>query len=97
MPDGAVEIRLAHVPDTITGNEAVETVEEKYKLKMALGVCNALQVYATDVFKLRFGGDMSRCVYEVRAGADIGFDLWKVKWPEGMAAWAKAAAQRARS
>jgi hypothetical protein len=94
MPDG--EIRIAHVPDAVTGTEQVEAIEEEYKAKMAMRVCSFLQANFPDVFKIHFR-DFADCVYKVSAGADIGFDKWKTNYPAGIAAWALASAQRARS
>jgi len=90
------EIRVAHVPDAVTGSEVVEAIEEDYKAKMALRVCNFLQANFPDVFRVHFR-DLGDCVYKVSAGADIGFDKWKQNYPQGIAAWALASAQRARS
>jgi len=96
MPDGAVEIRIAQVPDAVVGSEQVESIEEEYKAKMAMRVCNFLQQNFPDVFRIHFR-DLADCVYKVSAGADVGFDKWKQNYPQGVAAWATAAAARARS
>jgi hypothetical protein len=90
------ELRLAQVPDAVTGSEVVESIEESYKAKVAMRLCAFMQANFPDVFKTSFK-DYADCVYKMSAGADIGFDKWKVNYPQGLAAWALAAAQRARS
>ena len=89
------ELRIAHVPDTVTGSEAVEATEELYKAKYAMKTCDYLRTAFPDQFKIMFKS-YEECVYELSAGADIGFDKWKTAYPSGIAAWAKASATRAR-
>ena len=90
------ELRIASVPDAVVGSELVESIEETYKAKMAVRVCSFLQANFPDVFRVNFR-DLADCVYKVSAGADVGFDKWKQNYPQGVAAWATAAAARARS
>ena len=89
------ELRIAHVPDAVTGSEAVEATEELYKAKYAMKTCDYLRTAFPDQFKIMFKS-YEECVYELSAGADIGFDKWKTAYPSGIAAWAKASATRAR-
>ena len=89
------EIRIANVPDTVVGSEAVEATEELYKAKYAMKTCDYLRTAFPDQFKIMFKS-YEECVYELSAGADIGFDKWKTAYPSGIAAWAKASATRAR-
>ena len=89
------ELRIAHVPDTVQGSEAVEATEELYKAKYAMKTCDYLRTAFPDQFKIMFKS-YEECVYELSAGADIGFDKWKTAYPSGIAAWAKASATRAR-
>jgi len=89
------EIRIANVPDTVVGSEAVEATEELYKAKYAMKTCDYLRTAFPDQFKIMFKS-YEECVYQMSAGADIGFDKWKTAYPSGIAAWAKASASRAR-
>jgi len=89
------EIRIAHVPDTVHGSEAVEATEELYKAKYAMKTCDYMRTAFPDQFKVMFKS-YEECVYQLSAGADIGFDKWKTAYPSGIAAWAKASATRAR-
>jgi len=89
------EIRIANVPDTVVGSEAVEATEELYKSKYAMKTCDYIRTAFPDQFKLMFKS-YEECVYQLSAGADIGFDKWKTAYPSGLAAWAKASATRAR-
>ena len=89
------ELRIAHVPDTVTGSEAVEATEELYKAKYAMKTCDYMRTAFPDQFKVMFKS-YEECVYQLSAGADIGFDKWKTAYPSGIAAWAKASATRAR-
>ena len=89
------EIRIANVPDTVVGSEAVEATEELYKAKYAMKTCDYLRTAFPDQFKIMFKS-YEECVYQLSAGADIGFDKWKTAYPSGIAAWAKASATRAR-
>ena len=89
------ELKIANVPDTVTGSEAVEASEELYKAKYAMKTCDYLRTAFPDQFKVAFGS-FEECVYQLSAGADIAFDKWKTGYPTGIAAWAKASATRAR-
>jgi len=89
------ELRIAHVPDVVVGSEAVEATEELYKAKYAMKTCDYLRTAFPDQFKIMFKS-YEECVYQLSAGADIGFDKWKTAYPSGIAAWAKASATRAR-
>ena len=89
------EIRIANVPDTVVGSEAVEATEELYKAKYAMKTCDYMRTAFPEQFKMMFKS-YEECVYQLSAGADIGFDKWKTAYPSGIAAWAKAAATRAR-
>lgn len=81
----APQYQIGSYPDAVVGTEAMEAVEEKYKAKYALGVCNSLKTLAPDVFQREFGGDMATCVYRAGAYADLNFDTWKIKWPTALA------------
>lgn len=81
----SAQMQIGSYPDRVSGPEAVEALEEKYKAKYAIGVCNALRQYAPETFQREFGGDMSRCVYQAGAYADFNFDTWKVNWPSALA------------
>jgi hypothetical protein len=89
------ELRIANVPDAVTGSEVVEATEEVYKAKYAMRTCDFLRTAFPDQFKVMFKS-YEDCVYQLSAGADIAFDKWKTAYPEGLAAWARAAATRAR-
>jgi len=89
------EIRIANVPDTVVGSEAVEATEELYKAKYAMKTCDYMRTAFPEQFKMMFKS-YEECVYQLSAGADIGFDKWKTAYPSGIAAWAKASATRAR-
>jgi len=89
------ELKIANVPDTVHGTEAVEAAEEQYKIKYAMQTCDFLKTAFPDQFKVTFGS-YEECVYQLSAGADIAFDKWKTGYPTGIAAWAKASATRAR-
>jgi hypothetical protein len=89
------EIRIASVPDSVTGSEHVEAAEELYKAKYAMKTCDYMRTAFPDQFKTMFKS-YEECVYQLSAGADIAFDKWKTAYPSGIAAWAKASATRAR-
>ena len=89
------EIRIANVPDTVTGTEQVEATEELYKAKYAMRTCDYIRTAFPEEFKVMFKS-YDECVYQLSAGADIAFDKWKTAYPSGLAAWAKASATRAR-
>jgi len=89
------EIRIANVPDAVVGSEAVEATEELYKAKYAMKTCDYMRTAFPEQFKMMFKS-YEECVYQLSAGADIGFDKWKTAYPSGLAAWAKASATRAR-
>jgi len=76
-------------PDRITGNEYMEALEEKYKVKYAVGVCNALRQLDPKTFQETFGS-FEECVRRAGAFADFNFDGWKVNWPTKLAASIKA-------
>jgi hypothetical protein len=90
-----VEIRIANVPDAVTGSEVVEAAEERYKYRYAMRTCDYMRTAFPDQFKNMFKS-YEECVYQLSAGADIGFDKWKTAYPSGIATWAKAAATRAK-
>jgi hypothetical protein len=83
------------VPDVVTGTEEVEATEELYKAKYAMKTCDFIRTAFPEEFKVMFKS-YEECVYQLSAGADIGFDKWKMAYPSGIAAWAKASATRAR-
>ena len=89
------EIKIANVPDTVTGSEHVEATEELYKAKYAMRTCNYMRTAFPQEFETMFKS-YEECVYQLSAGADIAFDKWKTAYPSGLAAWAKASATRAR-
>jgi hypothetical protein len=89
------ELRIASVPDTVQGSEAVEAAEELYKAKYAMRTCDYIRTAFPKEFELMFKS-YDECVYQLSAGADIAFDKWKTAYPSGLAAWAKASATRAR-
>jgi len=89
------ELRIANVPDSVQGSEVVEATEEEYKAKYAMKTCDYMRTAFPDQFKVMFKS-YEDCVYQLSAGADIGFDKWKTAYPTGIAAWARAAATRAR-
>jgi hypothetical protein len=89
------EIKIANVPDTVTGTEVVEATEELYKAKYAMRTCDYIRTAFPEEFKVMFKS-YEECVYQLSAGADIAFDKWKTAYPQGIAAWAKASATRAR-
>ncbi len=89
------ELKIANVPDTVTGSEHVEAAEELYKAKYAMRTCDYIRTAFPEDFKKMFNS-YEDCVYQLSAGADIAFDKWKTGYPAGIAAWAKAAATRAR-
>ena len=89
------ELKIANVPDAVQGSELVEAAEEQYKIKYAMQTCDFLRNAFPDQFKVAFKS-YEDCVYQLSAGADIAFDKWKTAYPTGIAAWAKAAATRAR-
>ena len=89
------ELKIANVPDAVTGSEIVEAAEEQYKIKYAMQTCDFLRNAFPDQFKVTFRS-YDECVYQLSAGADIAFDKWKTAYPTGIAAWAKASASRAR-
>jgi hypothetical protein len=89
------EIRIANVPDTVTGSEHVEATEELYKAKYAMKTCDYMRTAFPEQFKVMFKS-YEECVYQLSAGADIAFDKWKMAYPSGIAAWAKASTTRAK-
>jgi len=89
------ELRIANVPDAVTGSELVEAAEEQYKIKYAMQTCDFLRNAFPDQFRVTFKS-YEDCVYQLSAGADVAFDKWKTAYPTGIAAWAKASATRAR-
>jgi len=89
------ELRIANVPDAVTGSELVEAAEEQYKIKYAMQTCDFLRNAFPDQFRVAFRS-YEDCIYQLSAGADIAFDKWKTAYPTGIAAWAKASATRAR-
>jgi hypothetical protein len=89
------QIKIANVPDTVTGSEVVEAVEELYKAKYAMRTCDYMRTAFPNEFKSMFNS-YEECVYQLSAGADIAFDKWKTAYPQGIAAWAKASATRAK-
>jgi hypothetical protein len=89
------ELKIANVPDTVTGSEHVEAAEELYKAKYAMRTCDYIRTAFPEDFKNMFRS-YEDCVYQLSAGADIAFDKWKTAYPQGIAAWAKASATRAR-
>jgi hypothetical protein len=89
------ELRIANVPDTVQGTDIVEATEELYKAKYAMRTCDFLRTAFPKEFEVMFKS-YEDCVYQLSAGADIGFDKWKTAYPAGLAAWARAAATRAR-
>jgi hypothetical protein len=91
----STELRIANVPDAVAGSETVEAAEELYKAKYAMRTCDFLRTAFPDQFKVMFKS-YEECVYQLSAGADIAFDKWKTAYPAGIAAWAKAAAARAK-
>jgi hypothetical protein len=88
-------LRIANVPDAVAGSEVVEAAEEQYKIKYAMQTCDFLKNAFPDQFRATFRS-YEDCVYQLSAGADIAFDKWKTAYPTGIAAWAKAAATRAK-
>jgi hypothetical protein len=89
------ELRIANVPDTVQGTEIVEATEELYKAKYAMRTCDFIRTAFPKEFEVMFKS-YEECVYQLSAGADIAFDKWKTAYPTGLAAWAKAAATRAK-
>jgi hypothetical protein len=89
------QIRIASVPDTVVGSEHVEATEELYKAKYAMRTCDYMRTAFPKEFETMFKS-FEECVYQLSAGADIAFDKWKTAYPQGVAAWAKAAATRAK-
>jgi len=89
------ELRIASVPDVVQGSEVVEAAEEVYKSKYAMRTCDFLRTAFPEQFKVMFKS-YEECVYQLSAGADIAFDKWKTAYPEGLAAWARGAATRAK-
>jgi len=86
MSDGVnpTGIQLGSYPDRIQGTEFVEAAEEKYKLRYALAVCNALKEADPQTFNEYFGS-MEECVRRASAFADYNYDMWKVNWPKRLA------------
>jgi uncharacterized phage-like protein YoqJ len=89
------ELRIANVPDAVQGSELVEAAEEQYKIKYAMQTCDFLRNAFPEQFKAAFKS-YEECIYQLSAGADVAFDKWKTAYPNGIAAWAKASATRAR-
>lgn len=71
--------QIGEYPDRIQGTPYVEQLEEKYKLKVAIGICNALK--EADPETLRQLGGMEECVRAASRWADYNFDMWKINWP----------------
>ena len=78
-------MNIGEYPDRVQGTPFVEAIEEKYKMKYAVAVCNALKEADPQTFNQYFGGSMEECVRAASRFADFNFDLWKVKWPKGLA------------
>jgi len=83
-------IRIGSIPDTVTGSPLVESIEEVYKQKYGAGVCNFLQAGYPEQFKQMFPGGLEECVATLGTAADAYFDKWKVMYPSGVVARAKA-------
>ena len=77
-------MNIGEYPDRVQGSPYVEAVEEKYKLKYAVAVCNALKEADPATFNQHFGS-MEECIRAASRYADFNFDTWKVKWPRGLA------------
>lgn len=80
-PKGVV---VGSYPDTVQGTPYVEAAEEKYKLRYAIGVCNALRQADPKTFEETFGS-MENCLRQAGAFADFNFDAWKIRWPQNLA------------
>lgn len=76
--------QIAEYPDRIQGTPYVEQVEEKYKLKVAIGICNALREADPETFNSL--GGFEECVRAASRWADYNFDMWKVNWPKRVGA-----------
>lgn len=76
--------QLADYPDRVQGTPYVEQVEEKYKLKVAIGICNALREADPETFRSLGGFD--ECVRAASRWADYNFDMWKINWPKSVGA-----------
>ena len=77
-------VHLGEYPDRVQGTPYVEQVEEKYKLKVAIGICNALR--EADPETLSSLGGFEECVRAASRWADYNFDMWKINWPKKVGA-----------
>jgi len=85
-----IPIRVGGVPDTVTGSPIVEQIEEEYKATYGYKTCAFLQQAYPDQFKQLFPGGLEECVNTLGSAADVYFDKWKVNYPVGLVAKAKA-------
>ncbi|AAU25966.1 hypothetical protein TTSV1_gp16 [Thermoproteus tenax spherical virus 1] len=79
-------VQVGSYPDTVQGSPAAERAEEVYKVKYAVGICQALKEYDPQAFQEYFGGDMQKCVRAAGSFADLNFDTWKIKWGRNLGA-----------
>jgi hypothetical protein len=82
-------IPVGSYPDAVQGTQFVEQIEEKYKLRYALGVCTALREADPKGFEETFGAGeagLRNCALKASAYADRNFDMWKIKWPAALRA-----------
>jgi len=85
-----VPIRIGSIPDTVTGSPLVESIEETYKQRYGAGVCNFLFTAYPEQAKQMFPGGLEECIATLGTAADAYFDKWKVAYPSGVVARAKA-------
>ncbi len=86
----STEYRIGSLPDVVTGSPLVEEVEEVYKAKYGAGVCEFLNAAYPEEFRKMFPGGLDECIATLGTAADRYFDKWKVMWPRGVVARAKA-------
>lgn len=75
---------LGEYPDRVQGTPYVEQIEEKYKLKVAIGICNTLREADPETFRAL--GGFEECVRAASRWADYNFDMWKINWPKNVGA-----------
>lgn len=93
MPQVPQGYQVGSYPDMVQGTPYVEAIEERYKVKYALGICQALREADPKGFEETFGAGeagLRNCVYKAGAFADRNFDMWKIKWPTALRAYISA-------
>jgi len=90
MSTPVTQVRIGNIPDTVVGTPLVENIEEVYKQKYGAGVCNFLFNAYPDQAKQMFPGGLDECIATMGTAADVYFDKWKVAYPTGVVARAKA-------